>query len=263
MTVGSGRQLSMLLNVSSPLGAFSKILLESSHWASSEEYCYVWNRLDTKFGLSAFQLTPWGQNTGDSGCSLWRTPTRDAAERKMDGEERLKAGFTLNLSDQAATPKLWPTPRKEGYDAQGKDHGDLVYEVKNRLWPTPSAGNFNDGESLETWEARRQANKAKGINGNGQGTPLSIAAKLWPTPIRKDAEQGSGRGHHLNPAADKKAGTRLYEAAIRMDDSPSGSLNPRFVEELMGYPIDHTALKRSATPSSHNRCSLSSQQSRM
>src|SRR6266487_843284 len=44
------------------------------------------------------------------------------------------------------------------------------------LLPTPSAGNFNDGESLESWEARRQRNLAKGVNGNGQGTPLAIAA---------------------------------------------------------------------------------------
>lgn len=63
MTVGSGRQLSMLLNQSSPLGVFSRILLGSSHWTNSEEFSYVWDRLDTKFALSAFQLTPLGQST--------------------------------------------------------------------------------------------------------------------------------------------------------------------------------------------------------
>jgi|SRR5262252_5238361 len=75
MTVGSGRQCSMLLNESGPLGAFSKILLASSHWTNSEEYCYVWNRLDTRFALSAFRLTPLGQSTDENECSLWRTPT--------------------------------------------------------------------------------------------------------------------------------------------------------------------------------------------
>src|SRR6185312_624728 len=55
------------------------------------------------------------------------------------------------------------------------------------LLPTPAAGNFNDGESPESWEARRQANLAKGINGNGQGTPLAIAVKLLPTPMAGDA----------------------------------------------------------------------------
>jgi hypothetical protein len=151
MSAGSGRQCSMLFDQSSPLGAFSKILLESSLWTNSEEYCYIWERLDTRFGLSAFQLTPLGPNTGDNGCSLL------------------------------------PTPRKEGYDSQGKGHGDLVYEVKNRLWPTPTE---------RDWKSTSHGNQ-------GNARPLSEVAGLYG----------------------------------------SGSLNPRFCEELMGFPIDHTALK--------------------
>jgi hypothetical protein len=148
MTVGSGRQCSMLFEESEPLGYCSKILLESLHWTNSQEYCYVWERLDTRFGLSAFQLTPLGQSTEDNGCSLWRTPNAsDVTGGPMDGERRLEQGHQLNLQEQAATPKLWPTPRSE----------------------------------------------VAGLHG-------------------------------------------------------SGSLNPRFVEELMGFPIDHTALKPSATP---------------
>jgi hypothetical protein len=75
MTVGSGRQCSKWLDVSSPLGVFSRILLESLLWTSSEEYCYVWERLDTRFAYSAFQLTPLGQSTEGNGYSLWPTPT--------------------------------------------------------------------------------------------------------------------------------------------------------------------------------------------
>ena len=138
MTVGSGTQCSMLLDLSSPLGAFSRILLASSHWTNSEEFCYVWNRLDTRFVLSAFQLTPLAQSTCDNGCSLlgtpdasnvpgpngqksslkntlgrmtlWRTPGADVQRGAMDGEKRLAAGHMLNLAEQAKTPKLWPTP---------------------------------------------------------------------------------------------------------------------------------------------------------
>jgi hypothetical protein len=177
-TVGSGAQCSMLLEWLSLLGAFSRILLESSHWTNSGEFSYVWNRLDTKFALSAFQLTPLEQSIEDSGCSLWRTPNASVVTGGgQDGAKRMEAGHAMQLSDQVLSPKLWPTPRKEGYDSQGKGHGDLVYEVKARLFPT------------------------------------------------------------------------------------SGSLNPRFVEELMGFPIDHTALKRSGTLSSRNRSTLSWKQS--
>lgn len=55
------------------------------------------------------------------------------------------------------------------------------------LLPTPSAGNFNDGEELESWLARRERNKAKRINGNGQGMPLAIAVALLPTVTAGDA----------------------------------------------------------------------------
>jgi hypothetical protein len=163
MTVGSGQQCSMLLNQSSPLGVFSKILLGSSRWTSSEEFSYVWNRLDTRFALSAFQLTPLGQSIEGNECSLWRTPNAsDVTGGPMDGEQRLAQGHHLNLCEQAATPKLWPTPRKEGYDSQGSQ----------------------------------------------------------------------------------------------------GSLNPRFVEQLQGFPIDHTALKRSVTQLSRSKRTRSSKRLR-
>jgi hypothetical protein len=60
-----------------------------------------------------------------------------------------------------------------------------------KLLPTPAASNPNDGESLKSWEARRQRNLAKGINGNGQGTPLAIAVKLLPTPTTGAQEKST------------------------------------------------------------------------
>jgi hypothetical protein len=56
--------------------------------------------------------------------------------------------------------------------------------------PTPAACLPNDGERPETWLARREKVKAKGINGNGMGMPLSIAAQLLPTPKAADGERG-------------------------------------------------------------------------
>lgn len=62
------------------------------------------------------------------------------------------------------------------------------------LLPTPSASNVNDGESLESWEARRQRNLAKHVNGNGQGTPLAIAAQqLLKTPTAQLGVNGGSQ----------------------------------------------------------------------
>lgn len=64
-------------------------------------------------------------------------------------------------------------------------------------WPTPDASVAQDGESFETWEARRLATKARVKNGNGFGTPLTIAAQMagWPTPMA-----GSPGTDTYNPA---------------------------------------------------------------
>jgi site-specific DNA-cytosine methylase len=42
------------------------------------------------------------------------------------------------------------------------------------LPPTPAAGAFNDTESLESWQVRRERQKKPGRNGNGRGMPLAI-----------------------------------------------------------------------------------------
>src|SRR5437868_11286815 len=85
MSVGSGRQLSMLLDQCSPLGVFSKILLESSAWGNSEEFCYVWEILDTRYGCSAFRLTPLGRSTEGNGSLLWQTPVADDSINRQNG----------------------------------------------------------------------------------------------------------------------------------------------------------------------------------
>ncbi|MFJ6566560.1 hypothetical protein ACIQNU_04020 [Streptomyces sp. NPDC091292] len=81
---------------------------------------------------------------------------------------------------------LLPTPAARDWKSGESNLMDRnsrpLNEVVVNLLPTPTASNPNDGESLESWEARRQRNLAKGINGNGQGTPLAIAVKLLPTP---------------------------------------------------------------------------------
>ena len=99
----------------------------------------------------------------------------------------------------SSSPGLLPTPEASdglggrvsaemgGQRPSGSKRAIRVATAVAHLLPTPAAGNFNDGEDLESWEARRQRNLAKGINGNGQGTPLAIAAQqLLPTPRASD-----------------------------------------------------------------------------
>jgi DNA (cytosine-5)-methyltransferase 1 len=75
----------------------------------------------------------------------------------------------------------------------------------SRLLPTPVAGNFNDGESPQTWQARRDRQKKLGRNGNGIGTPLPIAIALLPTPMASDnAPEGPGKIGGIRPSGAKR-----------------------------------------------------------
>ena len=108
---------------------------------------------------------------------------------------------TLNLLCGQLVPFLgtWPTSFTtlggRLYPLPTSERPTVVSESSSSpgLLPTPAAGNFNDGESVESWEARRQANLAKGINGNGQGTPLAMAVQLLKTPTAQLAVNGGSQ----------------------------------------------------------------------
>ena len=102
-----------------------------------------------------------------------------------------------------ATPLLLPTvtagdsrmsrnstARRAG---PGGHAGDTLTDVLVPAWlPTPAASAFNDGESLESWQARNAVLREKGMNGNGMGTPLPIAALSFvPTPRATDGSKGA------------------------------------------------------------------------
>ena len=146
-------------------------------------------------------------------------------------------------------------------------------------WPTPAASVPNDGEDPATWLERRERVKKTARNGNGMGTPLSIAVQLWPTPRAasgmtspfrdpskiKDVSRLVDRvavyqtptvnGNHNRKGLSAKSGDGLA-TFVQRSDSPNGEstqpryLNPEWVEWLQGFPIGWTDLEGSETPSS-------------
>lgn len=80
------------------------------------------------------------------------------------------------------------------------------------LWATPAAAD------------------SVGSTGGGQGRSLRTDVRMWPTPTTQDAHNNGGPSQHTRntPPLNAVAG---------------GSLNPEFVEWLMGYPIGWTELE--------------------
>ena len=131
---------------------------------------------------------------------------------------------------------LWPTPstrndRKPDPSAGGKRKSGtpaqthLQDAVEQRMWPTPSVcGNHNRKGASPT-----------------SGDGLATKVKMWPTPTANEDAAGTPQGK-MQPMLGNHPDVR---------NTGVGTLNPTWVEWLMGYPLGHTDLKPSETPSSH------------
>lgn len=93
---------------------------------------------------------------------------------------------------------------------------DLGHQARN--WPTPDASVVNDGETLESWEARNQREREKGQNGNGMGTPLAIAALQWPTSRAAQGGQDIARRERLESGGDDlETAAQLWSTPMARD----------------------------------------------
>jgi hypothetical protein len=172
-------------------------------------------------------------------ASLWATP-RAEMDQGSASEKRRKSPSV------ACQASMWATPnahdgRRPGADLLSTQGGNLNRDAAT--WPTPDANVMNDGESPETWHARRETLKAKGINGNGAGIPLTVAAVSWPTPVASDSGQKVtlashqpgliGAAHHFSRQVLSSLDGRDLSPTIR---TLPPRLNPAFACWLMGWP---------------------------
>tara|TARA_R110002012_G_scaffold44698_1_gene119492 strand:- start:112 stop:747 length:636 start_codon:yes stop_codon:yes gene_type:complete len=183
---------------------------------------------------------------GKPTTEMWRTPDAHC-DRGPSSEKRMKMkldkGMPISLNDQVRHPNLmWPTP----------NHTDHL---------------MNKSETLKAWEERAKKKKEeKGIN---LQFALRHAVQMWPTPrasaamgeksesIKKRVERRGRLGSKLEesvamvptPTArdykDNGLNTNYQKAKEknRLAGTAGGSLNPTWVEWLMGYPNGWTDLK--------------------
>jgi len=104
------------------------------------------------------------------------------------------------------------------------------------MWPTPTLhGNYN----------------RKGLS-KKSGDGLETAVRVWPTPTTreykgarsKEAMKKSGRNPMTNTLSDAVEAQSDYQTP---KGRLAGSLNPTWVEWLMGFPIGWTELDPSET----------------
>jgi len=98
-------------------------------------------------------------------------------------------------------------------------------------WPTPQT---TDAESACMTEKRLTRPK---------GVQLRETVQMWPTPTSRDHKDGSAQSC-ANVPVNALLGRAVHEYSDQQQDlAPSGSLNPQWVEWLMGYPSGWTDLE--------------------
>lgn len=129
----------------------------------------------------------------------WMTPRVAVGEYTRDGGQ--KGAERLTLEGQAA--QMWFTPNvpnggrtlQEGTSATGVTPDGIKRQVglenQTRLWATPAPMQTRKGWSAQAIKEAREAEKAKGQNGNGFGTELGAQATTWPTPAAQNVKGSS------------------------------------------------------------------------
>jgi hypothetical protein len=117
-----------------------------------------------------------------------------------------------------------------------------------QTWPTPAARDWKDTGENTNYE--KIAKKGK----------LAGAVKMWPTP---NASDNRDRGNLSDPAIQRRIamGKQVGLTMAVKEKKGGGTLNPTWVEWLMGYPTGWTDLSLSETASSLTSPTTSDNQS--
>lgn len=202
----------------------------------------AWRKQATPRGRWWWVLGRSAHRTGETASGSlggeWATPRASENENRTTRitPSRASGKHGQYLAVQALGE--WPTPTAEPYGSnQGGSAGREgqpkrpSLEGAAREWPTPTA---------RDWRSTQASPETHGKNAR----PLSEVAGLdWPTPKEADGRSKGNAGDRKSPGLDALARSGQLDAEnLSTPGSRPGSLNPDWVEALMGAPPGWTAL---------------------
>ena len=191
---------------------------------------------------------------------------------------KIEKGLPISLNDQIAHPKLmWPTPTTINRNSRNaimkigdphKNHGaalglEQVAEIKEGILPKEFSSIEEVPEYYMKFWPTPTGTERSGINPNtGKGAGLSKAVKMWPTPrAGNPGSRKAGTGGKVLAEEVKKSlmwrtpmacdhknmkyANQQYLSNQVKNCEETGSLNPDWVEWLMGFPTGYTNLTES------------------
>ena len=223
MTAISGQKCLDSLGRSNPnslLGRMCKELLTSKTAWYSDRCKTTWKVKVSKSNVSLFQLQASVLGTRGTESGLWATPNT------MDHlPPRSKEG-TLKLQQGHRKGRTRPANLREQVDPETM-----------KMWRTPDAA--SGGSNLPGIQKALDQGHMKRPSGHAIHLRLEDQVReprLWPTPVQDDVHHRKQKYQQGGTALSTKAG---------------GTLNPTWVEWLMGYPAEYTDLKHWETLLSH------------
>ena len=231
----------------------------SSSWRTSqacflsewEPFSETWPRSGTMRRGTAYPLPPLAPLTDEIGSGLLPTPnTMDGmGPRSAEAYERArKVGGCSNLKDYvihrlptptakanmlapsmqkwAAHRNLIPTPRPcTDLRSSGANRTEIMRALET--WPTPRATDGSHGGRVTPRKSREGGNLIE-----------ALSARQFATPTARDWR------------SEKASQETMDKNSRPLSEQVGGSLNPTWVEWLMGFPLEWTDLGASATRSS-------------
>ena len=224
----SGQSILDLSKNSDRLGLLEKMLVDTLN-SVSIPLSRTWRVKTTPLGRLVFQLRASVPTTKEKESGLWLTPSATTISTRSKESMEKRKKYRESIGRTTVPP---------GNLAEQVQHGHKA----THMWRTPDAHSGRGPSS----EKRMKMKLEKGM-------PISINDQvahphlMWPTPTTRDyKDSGKAVTNSDRSSLPIRVATKDKEQWVK----GGGSLNPTWVEWLMGYPSGWTDLNHSETVSS-------------
>lgn len=213
-------------------GSLARFDPATSSWRTAQpslledlgESSVIWPRSGMTAAGQCWELPTLGRRISGTGSGLWATPSATDGQRGGTITDNMTG---VSLAQMVNTPARWPTPTSSDYkgaaspeaakawSSRGTNLPEAVQKARVGMWPTPIASD------------------SRGSSGQpalGKQVQLADAVR-FATPLSRDWRSG-------------KASQATHDRNSRpLSEQIGGSLNPTWVEALIGWPSGWTDLR--------------------
>ncbi len=219
-----------------------------------DEFLETWPRSGIAVSGIAYRLPNLARTTTEIASGLLPTPT---AQDYGSNQSPTKGAAVRPSLQSMARKELWPTPlaNEGGPDYAKIERGNrrngkglklttTVNLKRKEMFPTPLA---NEGKHAAPtdWEMNTDHGATK------DSLRVQVNKRVLPTPTARDSKGGYNTKSLTRKDGKSRTLDGLPNAVLdgKGTETVTGALNPNWVEWLMGFPVGHTDLGSSETPS--------------